>query len=47
MATVEQRLQRLEDIEEIRPLKQKYAKLCDEDYLAVERLEREIGELER
>ena len=29
MATVEQRLQRLEDIEEIRTLKQKYAKLCD------------------
>ena len=32
MATVEQRLQRLEDIEEIRTLKQKYAKLCDQSY---------------
>ncbi len=32
MASLEERVQRLEDIEEIRRLKQVYAKLCDNDY---------------
>ena len=35
MASIEERVQRLENIEEIRTLKQKYAKLCDENYEAV------------